>query len=273
MRVELEVRQDYSSPISMNGVNLSGLFGLSTGDIMHLPLSHLGQHLMVGDVFKVNLRDSDSNEVLLSGNTRLLQYCGHGLDSGRVVVEGDAGACAGLEMCGGELVIRGSAGDCLGVAMSSGKIHVYGDSGDWCGAAQAGESKGMTGGVILVSSNAGSNLGGGMRRGLIAVSGNCEQYTGAHMLAGTILCLGDMGADPGVGMQRGSLVAGTIQSTLPGFKPAGMADAAWLRLYLNWLQQNGFTIPPGWFEIEPVRFSGDHLVSGKGEILAYEFTQ
>ncbi len=273
MRIVLEVRQDCSSPISLKEVNLSGLFGLSTGDIMALPLSHLGQHLMVGDVFKADVRDSDRDKVLLSGNTRLLQYCGHGLDSERVEIKGDAGAYAGLGMSGGELVIHGNAGDCLGVAMSGGKISVVGNAGDWCGASLAGESKGMSGGVILVGGNAGSNLGGGLRRGLIAIAGNCGQYTGARMLAGTILCLGDIGANPGFGMLRGSLVAGTIQSTLPGFKSTGLADTGWLRLYLKRLLQNGFTIPPDWLERQPARFSGDHLVSGKGEILAYEFPQ
>lgn len=273
MRVVLEVRQVCSSPISLKRVNLSDLLHLSTEDIMRLPLSHLGQHLMVGDVFKADIRDSDSDEVVLCGNTRLLQYCGHGMDSGRVVVEGDAGAYAGLKVSGGELVIQGNAGDCLGVAMSGGKISVLGDTGDWCGAAQAGESKGMTGGLILVGGNAGSNLGSGMRRGLIAVARDCEKYAGSRMLAGTILCLGDIGADPGVGMQRGSLVAGTIQSILPGFKPNGLADTVWLHLYLNWLRENGFTVPSSWLERPPGRFSGDHLAAGKGEILAYEFPQ
>lgn len=273
MRVVLETRQDCTGPISLKGINLPALFHLSQGEIWQLPLNHLSQPFVLGDVFKVDIRDSDGDEVVLRGDTRLLHYCGYGMDSGRVMVEGDAGACAGSGMSGGELVIEGNAGDCLGAAMSGGKISVQGNTGDWCGAALAGESKGMTGGVILTGGNAGSNLGNGMRRGLIAVAGNCKNYAGSCMLAGTILCLGEMGVGAGVGMRRGSLVAGTIQSILPGFSPAGLADTGWLRLYLNWLEENGFTMPASWLEKPPYRFSGDHLAAGKGEILAYEFPQ
>ncbi len=271
MRVVLKVRQDCSCPVSLKGLNLSDLFCLSAGEITQLPLNHLDQHFTVGDVFTVQVKDTIQDEAVLCGDTRLLHYCGYGLNIGRVVIEGDAGACAGSGMSGGELVILGSTGECLGVAMSGGKISVLGDTGDWCGAAHAGESKGMTGGVILIGGNAGNNLGSGMRRGIIAVAGNCEKHAGSRMLAGTIFCLGEMGANPGIGMQRGSLVAGTIQSILPGFRPAGIADTGWLRLYLNWLQKNSFTIPSRWMESLPLRFSGDHLAAGKGEILAYEF--
>jgi formylmethanofuran dehydrogenase subunit C len=249
------------------------LFSLSQNAIIELPLRHLSQSLQIREVFSVATRDSDRDEIFITGQTGLLQYCGHGLSSGRVIIEGDTGAGTGMEMSGGELTVQGNAEDCLGAAMSGGKISVQGNAGDWCGAALSGESKGMNGGLILVGGNAGSEVGSAMRRGLIAVAGNCKKVTGARMLAGTILCLGNIGAEPGIGMQRGSLVTGTIQSILPGFKPAGLADIGWLRLYLNWLQQNGFTIPPGWLERTPCRFSGDHLAAGKGEILAYEFPQ
>jgi len=133
MRVVLEVRQVCSSPISLKRVNLSDLFHLSTEDIMRLPLSHLGQHLMVGDVFKADIRDSDSTKWCYAEIPRcLVLRAWHRTPA--VVVEGDAGAYTGLEVSGGELVIQGNAGDCLGVAMSGGKISVLGDTGDWCGA-------------------------------------------------------------------------------------------------------------------------------------------
>lgn len=271
MRVVLEIRQDCADPISLKGINLPALFRLSPGEISQLPLIHLSQQFLLGDVFKVDIMDTNGDEVVLHGDTRLLHYCGYGMDSGRVVVKGDTGACTGSEMSGGELVIQGNAGDCLGAAMSGGLINVQGNTGDWCGAALAGETKGMTGGVIIIGGNAGSNLGNGMRSGLIAVAGNCLNYAGSRMLAGSILCLGEMGAGVGIGMQRGSLVAGTIRSILPGFNPAGLADTGWLRLYLAWLRQNGFTMPASWLENPPYRYSGDHLAAGKGEILTYEF--
>lgn len=273
MKVVLEVRQDLSHPVSLKGINLSGLFTLSRSEIQKVPLKHLNRSLSFGEIFTVNTAASDRDEVFFSGSTRRLNYCGHGLNSGRVIIEGNIGDYAGMEMSGGQLVIQGSAGDCLGVALSGGKVSVQGDTGNWCGTALAGESKGMTGGVILVGGNAGSNMGSAMRRGLIAIAGNCEKYAGSRMNAGTIICQGDIGTHPGIGMKRGSLVTGTIGTILPGFKPAGFADTGWLRLYLNWLQQNGFTIPPGWLERSPGRFSGDHLASGKGELLAYEFPQ
>ena len=273
MRVVLEVRQELSRPISLKGINLSGFFAFSTSELQKVTLTHLGRPLLFGEIFKVNTADSDRDEVIFTGSTRMLNYCGHGLSSGRVIIDGNTGSCAGMEMSGGELTVKGDAGSCLGVALTGGKITVLGNAGDWCGAALAGESKGMNGGLILVGGNAGCELGSAMQRGLIAVAGNCDKYAGSRMYAGTIICLGDIGAHPGLGMQRGSLVTGTIGSILPGFKPAGFADTGWLRLYLNWLPHNGFTIPSGWLERSPGWFSGDHLASGKGEILAYEFPQ
>jgi len=269
----LKTRPDVKLPIDLSMVHMDDIMHLSIKEIDHLRVMTGSQSANLGDVFSLTCQPTSDDAVILAGATGLVQAAGQQLHTAKLVIDGNAGCYTGQEMSGGQIEILGNADDCLGISMKGGMISVSGDAGDWCGAAKAGENKGMEGGTILVKGNSGKETGAAMCRGLVVIGGNCDPYTGARMNAGTILCLGYMGENAGVGMKRGSLVAGYSSSLLPAFRSAGHADPTWLHIYLNWLKSTSFPVSPSWWQNKILRFTGDHLVSGKGEILVYEFNE
>jgi formylmethanofuran dehydrogenase subunit C len=273
MRIILETRPDTKIPVDLNLVGMDSITHQSTQEIAHLKVNIESQLANLGDVFTLTCQPASDDEVVLAGMTSLVHQAGQQMNMGKLIIDGNAGCYIGQEMSGGQIEIRGNAGDCLGIAMTGGLISVSGNTGDWCGAAKAGYKKGMEGGTILIKGNSGKETGAAMCRGLIAIGGDCGPYAGARMNAGTILCPGNLGEHAGVGMKRGSLIAGCSPSLLPGFKPAGYADPNWLHIYLNWLISVSFPVPPSWWQKNILRHTGDHLVSGKGEILVYEFNE
>ncbi len=162
-----------------------------------------------------------------------------------LVFSGDTQACAliGYGMSAGRLVVQGEAGEAAGSEMQGGELVIFGSAGD--------------------------RLGNHMRRGLIWVDGNTGEYCGERLLAGTIFCTGKLGRYGGLGMKRGSLVTEELDEVLPGFFPAGIADEEWLRIYYKELEASGIRVPTKWKTGKPHRFTGDHLESGKGELLIY----
>jgi formylmethanofuran dehydrogenase subunit C len=93
------------------------------------------------------------------------------------------------------------------------------------------------------------------------------------MLTGTLFVAGKAGRGAGVGMRRGSLVSGSLETLLPGFRPAGPADDEWLRIYFRHLDAAGIAVPAGWRQDGLRRFTGDHLALGKGELLVHDFAE
>jgi formylmethanofuran dehydrogenase subunit C len=229
--------------------------------------------MVLAECFKVSCFDGEKDELVLSGETSQILSAGSGMVTGRLVIRGNAGPNTAAGMSGGELEIFGDAGDNLAAGMSAGLVRVHGCSGDWCGAALPGRTRGMQGGIILVDGDVGIEAGAGMRRGLLVIGGNSGEWTGARMQAGTILCLGRLGEGAGLEMERGSLVASRSKKLLPGFFLAGEADLEWLCICLVWLRKLNLPGLPAWDQQPPHRFTGDHLLSGKGEILSYEILE
>jgi formylmethanofuran dehydrogenase subunit C len=273
MRVELELRSPGNLPVDLGTLCPTKILSLPPREIEKLIIHVAGEPYALGEHSKLTHSDGGVDELVLSGATVRIVSAGRRMDAGRMVIHGDAGPLTGVEMSGGELQVLGNAGDCLGAAMRGGLLQVHGNAGDWCGAALPGQVKGMVGGTILVEGNVGAETGAGMRRGLLVIGGNTGEYPGAGLLAGTIMCLGRLGAGAALEMKRGSLVAGSSGALLPGFRLAGEADTGWLRIYITWLRKVGFPCPKAWNDRSLARFTGDHLVSGKGEVLVYEFAE
>ncbi len=249
------------------------LLGLSRREIEKLPLAVGNREVPLGEVGQIRRMSTKVDELILDGTTSCLIHAGHGMNGGRLAIEGDAGYGAAAGMQAGEIHVRGCAGDCLGMAMEGGLVRVVGSAGDWCGAARPGQTSGMHGGTILVEGNVGAEAGAGMRRGLICAAGDAGAYAGARMLAGTICIGGKAGPGAGMGMKRGSLVAGRLEQILPGFNPTGPADDEWLRIYYVSVSSLGFRMPGGWMAHAAGRFTGDTLELGKGEIIVYDLVE
>ena len=272
MRLSLEFSLS-NEPLDLSGILPESVLGRTRAEITRLPVRLSGHPARLGDICRVRMASHGKDELILSGDTAVVDHIGWHMTSGSLVVDGDAGYGAGEGMSGGRLELCGCAGDCLGLALKGGLIHVHGSVGDWCGANIPGREEGMRGGVILVAGNAGRELGSSMRRGLIYVVGTIGEYCASRLLAGTILCAGRVGKYAAAGMRRGSLVAGTIEAILPGFLPSGLADTGWLRLYLETLKGLGIPLPEKWAQAVPHSYTGDMLESGKGEILVYDEPQ
>jgi formylmethanofuran dehydrogenase subunit C len=242
MRLSLEFFLP-GEPVDLGGILPETLLPLSKAQISRLLVTVAGQKVPLGGLCRVSTASRLPDALHLLGDTSSLEFIGSGMSSGHLVVAGDAGYGAGQKMRGGRLEIRGGAGERLG-------FH-------------------LQGGLILVGGNAGRELGCAMRGGVIYVKGDAAEFCASRMRAGTILCAGRVGKHAGAGMRRGSLVAGTMDGLLPGFREAGTADPGWLGICLAELVHLGIAVPPGWAGACPRRWTGDHLESGKGEILIH----
>jgi formylmethanofuran dehydrogenase subunit C len=271
MKVELELVSTNNYPVDVAALHPTLVLSLSQKEINQLPIKVAGRKSTLGEHFKVKRTDASGDELILSGDTFWITQAGYRMNSGRLAIHGDAGSFTGAKMSGGELEVFGNTGNCLGTSMQGGTMRVRGNCGDWCGAALPGQPIGMEDGLIVVDGNVGVEAGAGMRRGLLVIGGASGNFTGTRMLAGTILCLGQLGSGAGLEMKRGSLVAASSQKLLPGFNHAGEADLEWLRITMSWLLKAGYPVPTAWNQQLPKRFTGDHLLLGKGEILVYEF--
>jgi len=251
MRIELAFQPQIKGRVDVSRLQPSSVLQVSMKQLEHQTVIVANNPIPLVEVCRVRREIDKSDELVFSGETqRLIKV--------------------GLSMNGGRIMVEGNVGDELGVSMAAGSIHVHGSVGDWCGANEYPNSTGMQGGMIFVEGNAGDQVGAGMRRGLIFISKNTGQYAGARMAAGTILCCGRLGTCPGLGMKRGSIIAGKANDLPPGFLAAGNADDEWLRICYSDLRRSGIKLPETWLEQSPIRFTGDHLETGRGEILIYD---
>src|SRR5829696_1469040 len=90
---------------------------------------------------------------------------------------------------------------------------------------------------------------------------------GLRALAGTIVALGALGAHPGAGMRRASIVAMTSATPLPTYARACAYRPAFLRLCLRRLRALGLPVTDEQIEGRYSRWSGDGLELGRAEIL------
>jgi formylmethanofuran dehydrogenase subunit C len=228
------------------------------------------QSVPLTDIFAISGSVGDDQLLQIQTSGLTLNGLGTGLKTGQLEVQGDIGAACGANLQGGKINVRGNAGDHLGQGMKSGQIIVHGHAGQRVGGPLPGAKTGMRGGEIHIAGDAGDEVGFRMRRGIISVHGNVGARCGANMYAGTIVVGQSIGAEPAIGMRRGSLVLLTRQSlTQPtGFKFACTYSPVWLRLYLKHLHQQ-----LAWSNFETLftavvdRYSGDHGELGKGEIV------
>lgn len=258
-------------PIDASPLLPQHLLHLGSESLLEVRVSVGNQVVPLGELCRLSQSpESQPDELCFSGNTRHLHRVGMGMQSGRIVIEGDSGSLAGANMSGGELLIHGQAGDLAGAGMKGGLLQVFGHAGDEAGANLVGNSLGMQGGVLLIHGDAGREAGRRMRRGLIFIDGQAGPLAGADMRAGTLLVTGSLGQHPGIGMRRGSLVASRLLEPPLGFLPAGAASFIWLRIYLKWLAERGCAVPETWREANFHRLAGSTAEINKGEILIYD---
>lgn len=266
----LTLRAPPPQRVDLSPLTPDRLTSLDEAEISRLPLASGNRHVQVGELFAVT--GGDPADVRFVGDCAKCDRIGAGMTSGVLTVDGHAGAYLGLGMRDGRIRVRGSTAVGAAMEMRGGLIEIGGHAGDLLGGALPGNMKGMSGGLV-VAGDAGDRVGDRMRRGTIVVEGNAGSYAASRMIAGTVILLGaTVGAYPGFGMRRGSLILRSpAERELPSFSDSGRHELGFIRLLLRALhgrspRLDALATQPGLVR----RLVGDHAVGGRGEILLWQ---
>lgn len=237
--------------------------------IQRMPLRFGREQMQVGELFHVTQTQGDRHIIRpCAGN---LDRLGAGMNTGEMVVEGDAGHHLGAQMTGGRIRVLGRAGDFAASALKEGLVEIDGDCGMGLGAPAPGQIQGMSGGFVRVHGNCGPRAGERQRRGIVLLEGDTGPGLGAGMIAGTLIVLGMAGLDPGREMRRGTLLLNQMPGSLPlTFNENGTHRLGFLTVLVGELERLK-ALPKNWGERAPVvlRFVGDLACAGQGEVLVW----
>jgi formylmethanofuran dehydrogenase subunit C len=225
--ISLRPLRDLKFPIAAKCINPDVFQEKTLRQIELLQVWEGNKQKRLGDIFRIDeiitREQSDSQVIEVCGNVSKVQRIGSGMESGEIVIRGNAGMYVGEEMRGGKIIVRGNAGGWTGSMMKGGSIEIHGNTGDYLGAPYRGSVEAMRGGKITVGGSVGNEVGAYMRRGVIEIHGNAGQFAGFRMLDGTIHIQGDCEARAGACMTEGKIVVeGQVESVLPTFTIEGI---------------------------------------------------
>ena len=131
---------------------------LNTKQILEITLNNATK---VFDLFYIS--GENFEQIVFANSNTQLDYIGHQMLHGSIVIEGDCGDFLGANMRGGSIICHGNASDRVGDQMRRGLILVDGSAGDYCGSR-------MLAGTLGVYGLVGSYAGFGMKRGTILLT-------------------------------------------------------------------------------------------------------
>lgn len=263
----LTLRQPPALRLDLRSLLPAALAGLDAAAIERLPLWLGRQALPLAELFAV-ARGAGPDELLVfEGDCSRCDRIGWQMAAGTVEVHGDAGDLLGTGMRGGEIRVAGSAGLLAACELQGGGIEVRGDVGDFAAAPLPGGMEGMKGGTLVVHGRAGARLADRMRRGVVLVHGDAGDFAASRLVAGTVAVAGALGAHPGYGMRRGTLLcAGPAPAAGATFVPTHHDAGVMWQLLARSLARHG-----GAFSPLPARrarrLAGDLAAGGRGELL------
>ncbi|MCA9129767.1 MAG: formylmethanofuran dehydrogenase subunit C [Planctomycetales bacterium] len=241
---------------------------LSHAEIRAAKLYHGKRTCRVDDFFEV---EGQASETLhLCGDLSRVRWIGRSLSRGAIHVEGNVGMHLGAHMSGGTIEVTGDAGDWVGAEMTGGLIRVHGNAGGQVGAGYRGSLSGMRGGTILVSGTAGLEVGLRMRRGTIVIGKLARDFAGLQMKGGTIVLLGGAEERTGAWMSRGTIISCKPIAVMPTFRRACEYAPIFINVYAQHLTRFGISLPCDSAQGSFSRFTGDHAIPGKGEVLVWQ---
>ena len=259
----LTLKQRPPERLDMSALLPNLLAGKTADEIARIGVQTTRRPLTIGDVFRVRM--GDARHIRVEDACDRLDWIGHGMTDGEIVVDGDAGSQAGRLMRGGRITITGSAGPWAASGMRGGEIEIRGTAGERLGGPLPGEMAGMRGGVVTVRGDAGERLGDRLRRGTILVEGRAGAWAGSRMIAGTVIVAGSAGPLPGYLMRRGTIVLAGSADLSPTFVDCGTHDLIALRLLAMFVARYSARAARV-VQRSLRRFAGDMAVLGKGEI-------
>ena len=261
----LTLRNASAGRVDLSGLVPHKIAGLEMRDIAQMVIGKTRDQFRLGDVFDITGTLSDT--LTFVGTTALCDGLGAELESGTIIVEGNAGAYAGRAMKSGRLDMRGSVGDFLAAGLKGGLVTVKGSAGDFVGAVLTGEKNGMAGGTVVVEGDIGERAGDRMRRGTILTRGKTGASAGSRMLGGTIWAEGGLGPTPGPLLRRGTLIAPSVARMTDTFADCGRHDLGILAIMNMHFRDTLGALAPKPLPKFVRRFAGDLATAGKGEIL------
>jgi formylmethanofuran dehydrogenase subunit C len=252
----LRMKHAPSLRVDMRGVTPSA-------DVTTLHVGHGNALVPLAELFGITPRND--GKLVLEGDCTRCDRIGWQMDSGTLVVEGDAGDYAGACMRGGEIIVRGNACDLVACEMTGGSLIIEGNAGDFAASTLPGSMDGMRGGTLVIKGHVGERCGDRMRRGSVIIFGNSGDFLASRLVAGTIALGGRASAHVGYGMRRGSIVfAGAAPAPSPTFVQAIADVPVFWQLLARDLARHG-----GVFADLPKRrvdrHLGDLAADGKGE--------
>ena len=155
----------------------NALADLSLTQIKHLSLLNTKNSPKIADLFEVSGENSQS--IIFKNTNNQLDYIGHKMTSGQIIIEGDCGDFLGANMQGGTIICQGNAGDRLGDQMRRGLILIDGNVGDYCGSR-------IIAGTIGVLGDIGKYTGYAMKRGTIILKKPADILTNQSDFHATI---------------------------------------------------------------------------------------
>jgi hypothetical protein len=114
------------------------------------------------------------------------------LNEGSIHIKGSVGKNLADKMVGGTIIVEQNAGECAGPSNDGGAIIIKGNSGAGAGLLMCGGSLTIEGDIVLVYQDWNSMLGFDMYGGIITVKGNVGTKVGDRMKGGEIHIGGDM---------------------------------------------------------------------------------
>ena len=263
----LSLLHNHLVPVEAECISPNTLAGLAVCEIERLSVFHGNRKESLADHFSVEGSASDES-IVVKGDCSRIKWLGASMSRGTLRVDGSVGMHIGSRMSGGEISVSGDAGDWAGAEMTGGMLKVHGNVGNCAGAGYCGSVHGMKGGTIIIDGDAGHETGAYLRRGLIVVQKSVGDFCGFNALAGTVIAGGRLGLRPGAGMKRASIVAcGPAPELLPTFQWSGVVAPQYLRMIGCHLRTIGVDGLGQILFRRFVRYCGDMVALGKGEIL------
>jgi formylmethanofuran dehydrogenase subunit C len=253
--------------INCSELTPNNLAGKSIDEIASITLNYGSSQLRADEIFDVT--GTDTRHLTFKNASDKLDYIGANMTSGKITIEGDAGAYLGFNLKNGEIHCQGNTEAYAACNMVSGLLCIDGNTGDFLGAASEGLRKGMRGGTVIVKGNAGDRVGDQMRRGLILIEGNVGDYCGSRMIAGTIGVLGNLGAYTAFNMHRGTLLVKKLPKLHVTIQDCGSHTLPFLSLlFKSFAQYNTQFSKLSTQRVQ--RFVGDAAYKGNGEVLVLD---
>lgn len=218
------------------------LFGIVPNRVNDLPLNEISQlpirigerAAMVRDCFEVV--DGDRTAIAFEGDLANCDYVGGGLESGRIIANGNVGDFLADRMRGGSIEVVGSANRFACSGLRGGLVTISGDCGEYAAAAAPSEKRGMNGGMLVVKGNCDQWLATRMRRGTVIVHGNVAAACANRMIAGTLVLCGQVTFPLAANMARGTILLLGQQATSEapaGFTTPELTELSYLQILLN----------------------------------------